>query len=69
MRYVSVSFSSCFCNVEGDFLLNKINFVGGDKLLPVFKHGFLRSEENVFPAIVIHTKCVWENIFIYNFDF
>ena len=28
--------------VEGDFLLNKINFVGGDKLLPVFKHGFLR---------------------------
>ena len=50
------------------FLLNKINFVG-DKLLPVFKHGFLRSEENVFPAIFLHTKCVWENIFIYNFDY
>ena len=57
------------CFVEGDFLLNKINFVGGDKLSPVFKHGFLRSEENVFPAIFIHTKCVWENIFIYNFDY
>ena len=67
--YVSVSFSSCFYNVEGDFPLNKINFVGGDKLLPVFKHGFLRSEENVFPVICIHTKCVWENMFIYNFDF
>ena len=55
--------------VEGDFLLNKINFIGGDKLSPVFKHGFFRSDENVFPAIVIHTKCVWENIFIYNFDY
>ena len=55
--------------VEGYFLLNKINFVGGDKLLPVFKHGFLRSEENVFQAIFIHTKCVWENIFIYNYDY
>ena len=55
--------------VVSDFLLNKINFVGGDKLSPVFKHGFLRSEENVFPAIFIHTKCVWENIFIYNFDY
>ena len=54
---VSVSFSSCFNNVESDFLLNKMNFVGGDKLSPVFKHGFLRSEENVFPAIFIHTKC------------
>ena len=30
--------------------MNKINFVGGDKLLPVFKHDFLRSEENVFPV-------------------
>ena len=33
--------------VVSDFLLNKINFVGGDKLLQVFKHGFLRSEQNV----------------------
>ena len=32
--------------VVSDFLMNKINFVGGDKLLQVFKHGFLRSEEN-----------------------
>ena len=47
LSYVSVDFSSCFNNVEGDFLLNKINFVGGDKLSPVFKHGFLRSEENL----------------------
>ena len=67
--YVNVDFSSCFSNVVSDFLLNKINFVGGDKLLPVFKHGFLRSEENVFSATFIHTKCVWENIFIYNFDY
>ena len=37
--------------------------------MPVFKHGFLRSEENVFPAIFLHTKCVRENIFIYNFDY
>ena len=44
--------------VEGDFLLNKINFVGGDKLLPVFKHGFLRSEENVFPAF-LYTQNVY----------
>ena len=49
--------------------MNKINFVGGDKLSPVFKHGFLRSEENVFPAIFLHTKCVWENIFLYNFEY
>ena len=32
--------------------MNKINFVGGDKLSPVFKHGFLRSEENVFPVFL-----------------
>ena len=44
--------------VVSDYLMNKINFVGGDKLLPVFKYGFLRSEENVFPAIFLHTKCV-----------
>ena len=44
-------------------------FVGGDKLLPLFKHGFLRSEENVFPAIFQHTKCVWENVFLYNFQY
>ena len=37
--------------------------------MPVFKHGFLRSEENVFPAIFLHTKCVWENIFLYNFEY
>ena len=29
--YVNVDFSSCFSNVVSDFLLNKINFVGGDK--------------------------------------
>ena len=60
---VNVDFSSCFSNVVNDFLLNKINFVGGDKLLPVFKHGFLRSEENVFPAIFLHTKNVCGKIF------
>ena len=44
--------------LEGDFVLNKINFVGGDKLLPVFKHGFLRSEENVFP-VFLYTQNVY----------
>ena len=48
--------------VVSDFLMNKINFVGGDKLLPVFKHGFLRSEENVFPAI-FYTQNVCGKIF------
>ena len=37
--------------------------------MPVFKHGFLRPEENVFPAIFLHTKCVWENIFLYNIEY
>ena len=60
-QYISVNFSSCFYNVEGDFLLNKINFVGGDKLSPVFKHGFLRSEENVFPAF-LYTQNVYGKI-------
>ena len=67
--FVSEDFSSCFSNVVSDFLMNRINFVGGDKLLPVFKHDFLRSEENVFPAIFLHTKCVWANIFLYNFEY
>ena len=59
-------------DVVSDFLTNRTNFVGGDKLLPVIKHGFLRSEENVFPAIlnthkvcgkmfffIISNVCVW----------
>ena len=45
ISHISVNFSSCFYNVEGDFLLNKNNFVGGDKLSPVFKHGFLRKTD------------------------
>ena len=54
-----VGFCETLCPyVEGDFLLNKINFVGGDKLLPVFKHGFLRSEENVFP-VFLYTQNVY----------
>ena len=67
--YVSEGFSSCFSNVISDFLMNKINFVRGDKLSPVFKHGFLKSEENVFPAIFLHTKCMWENVCLYNFEY
>ena len=69
-EYISVNFSSCFYNVEGDFLLNKINFVGGDKLLPVFKHGFLRSEENVFPVFLytqnVYGKMLSFTILIFN---
>ena len=37
-------------------------------LSPVIKHGFLRSEENVFPAIFGHTQGVWESVFPYNFQ-
>ena len=37
--------------------------------MPVIKHGFLRSEEKVFPAIFQHTKCMWENVFLYNFQY
>ena len=67
-HYVSVDFSSCFGNVVSGFLMNRTNFVGGDKLLPVIKHGFLRSEENVFPATFELTQGVWENVFLYNFQ-
>ena len=49
--------------------MNRTKFVGGDKLLPVIKHGFLRSEENVFPAIFEHPQGVWENVFLYNFQY
>ena len=37
--------------------------------MPAIKHGFLRSEEDVLPAIFQHTKCVWENVFLYNFQY
>ena len=51
--------------VVSDFLMNKINFVGGDKLLPVFKHGFLRSEENIITSAMYHhvvaiTSATWQ---------
>ena len=55
--------------VVNDFLMNRTKFVGGNKLLPVIKHGFLRSEENVFPAIFEHPQGVWENVFLYNFQY
>ena len=41
-------------------------FLCRDKLLPVFKHGFLRSEENVHLAILYTQKCVSENVFQIN---
>ena len=44
-------------------------FVDGDKLLSVIKHGFLRSEENVFQVIFEHPQGVWENAFLYNFQY
>ena len=34
-------------NIALKFLKNRTNFGLGDNLLPVFKHGFLKSEENV----------------------
>ena len=37
--------------------------------MPVIKHGFLRSEENVFPVIFEHQQGVWENVFLYNFQY
>ena len=42
--------------------MNKINFVGGDKLLPVFKHGFLRSEENFLQTSGSHVLKTGENL-------
>ena len=52
--------SLCPGYVVSDFLMNKINFVGGDKLLPVFKHGFLRSEEDPLmkkSGVIYRYKC------------
>ena len=43
-----------------------IEFLCRDKLSPVFKHGFLRSEENVDLAILYTPKSVSENIFLKN---
>ena len=37
--------------------------------MPVIKHGFLRSEEIVFPAIFEHPQGVWENVFLNNFKY
>ena len=37
--------------------------------MPVIKHGFLSSEENVFPVIFEHPQGVWENVFLYNFQY
>ena len=76
----TIDFSLDFCEIHhcsinkdlsvvSDFSHEQDQFVGGDKLSPVFKHGFLRSEENVFPASFLHTNCVQENIFLYNFEY
>ena len=48
---------------------SRLILVDRDKLSPVIKHGFLRSEENVFPVICEHPQGVWENVFLYNFQY
>ena len=37
--------------------------------MPVFQHGFLRSEENVIPVILDTIKGVWENVFPQYFQY
>ena len=49
------------------FKNNCNSFPCRDKLLPVFKHGSLRSEENVYLAILYTHKSVSENVFLINF--
>ena len=41
----------------------------GDKPLAVIQHGFLRSEENVVPAILNTKRGVWENVFPQYFQY
>ena len=48
--------------VANNFLMNRTFFVDGDKLSPVIKHGFLRSEENVFP-VILNTHKVYGKMF------
>ena len=48
--------------------MNRTDFCEWDRLSPVIKHGFLRSEENVFPVIFEHPQGVWEKVFLYNFQ-
>ena len=47
-----------------DFLLKQKIFLFGDKLLPVFQHGFLRSAENVYfhNVLVLYGKILFHII-------
>ena len=56
-------------NLAIDFSWTGPIFVGGGKLLPVIKLDFLRSEENVYPAIFEHLQGVWENGCLNNFKY
>ena len=64
-----LTFLNTIMYVASNFSWTGLIFVGGDKLSPVIKHGFLRSEENVFPVISEHPQGVWENVFLYNFQY
>ena len=48
-----------------DFLFKQKIFLFGDKLLPVFQHGFLRSPENVclHNLLVLFGKIIFHIIF------
>ena len=48
-----------------DFLLKQKIFLFGDKLSPVFQHGFLRSAENVYlhNLLVLFGKILFHIIF------
>ena len=54
-----------------DFLLKKKIFLFGDKLLPLFQHGFLRSAENVYlhNLLVLFGKILFHIIFWYNYKY
>ena len=57
--YVSVDFSSCFNNVEGDFLLNKINFVGRRQAFASFQTWLPQVWRKCFPSnFYTHKMCV-----------
>ena len=47
-----------------DFLLKQKIFLFGDKLSPIFQHGFLRAAENVYPhnLLVLYGKILFHII-------
>ena len=51
------------CQEQNRFLVSR------DKLSSVIKHGFLRPEENVFPAIWTPERCMWKCLSFFPYTF